>query len=499
MSGGKIVRIVGGKFTQECDTLTYYQDNFTINSGGKIRLTCDGEMIYGKPEVPPAGKYFIRGEWTSDWKGNNKITKAKLDDFVYFHVYTQGLEKGETVTFTLYDDDTECRWIWNLLNRECEDGRDEIPLLYPPVSDNPEEQTYIYYTTQAVDENGKVVLFIELTDSSFMRNLLNNEEDHAVELYFEFTCKEETVRLPEDTDDYLVVKYNPDNNIRIKPAIIHNAYNLPEILTRAGETLLFLASEAETGQFSHFLAVQLRITYHYRIVEEINTVKQKIYLDAIDMESRTAKRLGKYEVTRATNFIPKNSGEIVTTETHTLLKKKQVTDYFNIKDVKTGVLKTAKTVANVLDALDIIKLFRGESRDLSPVIGLFGAPYSALAFASWMIVRGQIEEMDEAIDDTTRVALENYKKKGLEGIKNFKETMGAKLLNFDLLENIYQPILDKVLNGEIKQFIHIRKEKETLENTHPKHELDKLQKYHLLFQYIKESHIYLLEIIILDE
>ncbi|MGM5632103.1 hypothetical protein O2K51_14485 [Apibacter raozihei] len=92
MAGGKIVRIAGGKIIERYGTLTYYQENFTINAGGPIELTTDGEMIYGEPEEPKAaGIYIIRGWWSSDKEGNNKIREAYLGDTVYFQFETRNI------------------------------------------------------------------------------------------------------------------------------------------------------------------------------------------------------------------------------------------------------------------------------------------------------------------------------------------------------------------------------------------------------------------------
>ncbi len=461
MSGGKIVRIVGGKFTQECDTLTYYQDNFTINSGGKIRLTCDGEMIYGKPEVPPAGKYFIRGEWTSDWEGNNKITKANLGDIVYFQVYTQGLEKGETITFTLYDDDAECRWIWDLyakLNKECEDDRDEIPL----VIYNQEEQTYISRTSETVDENGKVVLFIELTDSSFIRNLLDNEEDHVVELYFEFTCKEETVRLPENTDDYLKVGYNPYDNIVISPA--YKGYKFPELFTLSGNRIVIFLSESEP-EGTDVAGAAINIGQTLLDETEVKNLYRKTYQIAVrEVEHgrlatnytdiiKTSKRIYKtrvveyawegteFKVKRAVNFGFKNAfvnnGKLVTTKGINQLEYfaraglKNQALRFSAKFLETGVLDVAALIQNAADGK--ISIF--------PPMDL--------------IIDYTLQEIEEDMEEQFLVDLENAKRKGVEALQRMVSSDQRAITKFYNLEFVSNETLQAILSGKIKDFMKI--------------------------------------------
>lgn len=92
MAGGKIVKIAGKKIIQEYETLTCYNENFTINAGEAIELTTDAEMICGDPEEPKTGgKYIIRGWWSSDRDGLIKIHKACLGDTVFFQIETKNI------------------------------------------------------------------------------------------------------------------------------------------------------------------------------------------------------------------------------------------------------------------------------------------------------------------------------------------------------------------------------------------------------------------------
>lgn len=92
MAGGKIMKIAGKKIIQEYETLTCYNENFTINAGEAIELTTDAEMICGDPEEPKTGgKYIIRGWWSSDRDGLIKIHKACLGDTVFFQIETKNI------------------------------------------------------------------------------------------------------------------------------------------------------------------------------------------------------------------------------------------------------------------------------------------------------------------------------------------------------------------------------------------------------------------------
>ncbi|MCK0205257.1 hypothetical protein [Ornithobacterium rhinotracheale] len=52
MAGGKIIRIVGGKNSIECDNWTVYTDEFNASAGGKSQFTADDGIHFGEPKEP---------------------------------------------------------------------------------------------------------------------------------------------------------------------------------------------------------------------------------------------------------------------------------------------------------------------------------------------------------------------------------------------------------------------------------------------------------------
>lgn len=190
MAGGKITRIVGGTNSIECESWTVYTDEFKAYAGEFSHFTADKGIHIGEPkEQPPAGKHFIKGWWTDD--ENKPITEALFGDTVRFHIEMQDTTTGDEVFLSLYDDDNKVK----PLEEDHED--DEKKLAYtvngqPVISDK-------------VNKN-KVIKQIILKN---FEDLLADEKDGEIELYFKCKYKDKEVSLPDDFGQYLKVKGMP--------------------------------------------------------------------------------------------------------------------------------------------------------------------------------------------------------------------------------------------------------------------------------------------------
>ena len=125
MAGGNITRIVGGKHSIETDEWIVHTDKFTAYAGKGSHFTADGGTFLGNPnEAPSIHKYFKKGWWSSDKEGNEKITKAKIGDTVYFQVeMTENFPEEDClarirniINFQLYEFDGN-NWDWGFIFR----------------------------------------------------------------------------------------------------------------------------------------------------------------------------------------------------------------------------------------------------------------------------------------------------------------------------------------------------------------------------------------------
>lgn len=236
MSGGKIVRIAGGKIITHCENLTYYQNNFTINAGGKIELTTDGEMIYGEPEKPPTGgKYIIKGWWSSDEKGNIQIKEAYPGDIVYFQIETKNIPDYEEKNDA--KDPDLSRLFLRFWDQEAVLGFDNL---------KPDRELKGGPEEAEVKEN-RATAAIQIMDHESIIKMIREEDDNALEVYCTVTYQPKSLidphsgfvfqreDLPTAFGDYLKIRLPelPDLYY-IRP---DQEYQFPELRTQQGNAI----------------------------------------------------------------------------------------------------------------------------------------------------------------------------------------------------------------------------------------------------------------------
>uniref|UniRef100_UPI0039A4649F hypothetical protein n=1 Tax=Ornithobacterium rhinotracheale TaxID=28251 RepID=UPI0039A4649F len=199
MAGGKIIRVVGGKNSIECDNWTVYTDEFNASAGGKSQFTADDGIYFGEPkEPPPAGKYFVKGWWTDE--NNNPIKEAEIGDTVRFHIQTEGIDDGEKINFAVYDWDN-FKWL-----------NDKLTLIE---SDNKEKTNIIIQNNTG---------FVEWTTGEGSLTLIDEMfEGDEIELFVECSYKEETVNLPFMESDYLILS-EKEEIITVLIELPHSTY-----------------------------------------------------------------------------------------------------------------------------------------------------------------------------------------------------------------------------------------------------------------------------------
>lgn len=196
MAGGKITRIVGGKSTTIVEeNFTGYYKNLKMNAGGKNIFTAR-QTHFGTPKEPEKKDgYFVKGWWSSDSEGKEKINEALIGETVYFHVETRGIPDGEKVRMTLWDDDVK------RAEEEKDDtqGSDKIELYPIGTTDHSKDNESKY----GIVHNNKIVRMILLND--YFAKLIE-EEDKAIELFFACSYNGQNIELPLSFEDYLKVR-----------------------------------------------------------------------------------------------------------------------------------------------------------------------------------------------------------------------------------------------------------------------------------------------------
>src|SRR6218665_836812 len=181
MGKGIIIRRAGEGFVSESETYLENFGNITHNSGTKVKYYAEGNHFLDDWEEIPAGKYFVKGWWTND--KDVAITKAYVGDTIRFHLQTKDIPNGEEVLFTIYD--------WDGLKIM----NDKLTLI----------------DKDTLQESNKIKIqnnegYIEWTTRKGTLSLLEEfGEGNELELFVECTYKDETIDLPERTDDYLII------------------------------------------------------------------------------------------------------------------------------------------------------------------------------------------------------------------------------------------------------------------------------------------------------
>jgi len=181
MVKGIIFRRAGQGFFSESETYLENFDNISHNSGTKVIYTADQNHYLDHWEEIPAGNYFVKGWWTDE--KDQPITKAYVGDTVRFHLQTKDIQNGEEVLFTIYD--------WDGLKIM----NDKLTLT----------------NKNTLQELNKIKIqnnlgFIEWKTGKGILNLLEEfGEGNEIELFVECTYKDESIDLPDRTDDYLII------------------------------------------------------------------------------------------------------------------------------------------------------------------------------------------------------------------------------------------------------------------------------------------------------
>ena len=196
MAGGKIIRITGGVDRTITENFTGYYENLTMTAGGENIFTA-GNTILGTPKEPERKTgYFIKGWWSSDSEGKEKIKEALIGETVYFHLETRDIPNGKPVFMSLFDDDVKR----SEEEIDSNKGSDRIELYPIGISERSNETESKYEFVK----NNKIVKKIYLDD--YFSKLISEEKDKCIELFFACSYNNQHIELPLSFKDYLKVR-----------------------------------------------------------------------------------------------------------------------------------------------------------------------------------------------------------------------------------------------------------------------------------------------------
>lgn len=210
MAGGTITRIaLGGSSTLVEENFTGFYDTLAMSAGENNAFKAS-TTNHGKPDQPPAGKFFIKGWWT-DAK-DKPIKEAVIGDTIRFHIQTQNIKDDEKVNFTVYEWDN-LKWMNDKLELTDKDTGKE--------------------STTITIKGGKG--YVEWTTGEASRALLNESlEGNELEMFVECTYKDEQLDLPVNTWDYLIL-YEKEVLITVIVELPHSHYTFGKAAKAAWE------------------------------------------------------------------------------------------------------------------------------------------------------------------------------------------------------------------------------------------------------------------------
>lgn len=474
--GGDAIEWVGGKTTE-------YLGKATYSSRKKLVITADGTKQFGdKPEIYEIkhGDYIVDGYWSRDFEGAEKINEAKIGDKVYFQIQTQNIpvdflpnNSKNKITFGLFNfrkleysmsikffsylkgihlpnsESKEIEYVtWDDINENMQLDEEEKDSIKP-------------YDSVLVTQDRAV---IPLTLSEGLNNYFVNRKN--LQFYFRTTYFTDiNIQLPKIEDDFLKVKFVNGKIIFQKASDIHP---FPMVFdTKTGDP--YYIDAREKVQTSGLYVNKIK---GLLIPENIDMFTKKSYEFAIrrikagelvfnDGSTGKASRFYKYTL----ESIDKNFSEKIKMGMNKGNFKPGVTsrginqlEAFSGKGIAGGAKFIGKVMPLFSAVMDLSNMMIAVGNGEKPPIP-FMPP-----FVTWEVEKicKQIEEFEYEIFfnglNNVLFGKVDYYKKGIKAVDDFIERWN--ILNPHAKYNwkvvhLSQPILEKLLTGEIKKIEHI--------------------------------------------
>jgi hypothetical protein len=416
----------------------------------------------------------------------------------------------------LLEDDSEDKYFWGIFffpHREVKYEAVKLvssePFPENEISEDPYEYKREKVRTKNGSTEGRAVIEFTIKENGLIRQLIENDDNYDVELFFKIRYQEDEEPLPVSYGDYLKVGYNIDDNIVIKPAV--SGYNFPEIFTCSGNRILIFVENhpQQAGENPGMNLGEIGIAIGQEIAGAIDVQKlyDKTYRIAVreleqgklvtsEMEIIRSKRMYKdpivqyardgieFRVKRAVNFGFKNAyvheGKLVTT------KGINQIEYFASAGIKNKLLRfSAKFLeCGVLDLSFLVHdAAEGKISTFPPID---------------MIVDQTIADMDEDLEEQFRVDKENAKRKGAEAMQSFvKNDYRAEKHNYKDSKFVSNETLKAILSGQLKNFM--KTENYDFEQKHPERPKNNYLLIQKTIHPVENKGIYIIESIFISD
>ena len=431
----KLLRGKLQEFELDVQNFTFTAIDKIFETPAVILGTWDKKGLQKKTKIENGINYKINGYWSSDKEGKKKIIEANLGNQVFFHIQTKNIIENTKLIFRLSDND-------GLLKPDT--------LFQTTIIDKETQKNKT--VNKAVDKsviirNNKVIisLFLDENWAPMIKNDFGSQIELQWKVYSNFF--EKTLNAT------LNVGYS-NKHLFLTPAF--EDYSLPEMLTTAGEAIVFSIGDFTSEELKKQLIEnvgQILDNYRYflgarilksgKVVSNIGEVYQrKKAIYTYNIHTNNGKEV---KLVKASNFGFKNKyvndGKLVTTKGISQI------DYFTNVGLKNNVLKAGKELTQIWDIFDLAKVFFSDDFSEIPS-GYLANPVS---FAYALLNEAVIKPTIQGIKDDWNKGLEEdfetiYKPKGLQACKDFTDNRN---INSPLKYlYIYTPTLQKLLKNE---------------------------------------------------
>ncbi|MFB9057734.1 hypothetical protein ACFFU9_13385 [Mariniflexile ostreae] len=427
---GTILKIAGGKYTETAGTILKHakEGSIVFNSADDINYSAGRDITFGEYEAPEiSNKYekIVGFWWSTDKTGKKRIERARLEDTVYFHFKTIGIQEGTKIVFKLkeadffFDDD------------EFEGNKVSL---------------------EGIVKGNRIMLELNLP-SSWEQEVADDIFSN-LELYWEWEYKGE---VNSSRDKQLSV-YFSNRTLYIKtPTPTHN---LPEFISNDGDPMLLveftegfaldqikdkgldMATKRAASNIKQIAFTKLKKGYMVDNYGKVYTGKRLIY-EYKNIYSNSGELFEKMESGK--NFGYNHGNGLRTTRGVSQL------DYFAKNGKRVILLGAVKKTGRALDVFDILR-FGMNDLDTSEPLSLPLGPLSPISDLAGILVQQQKAERDMFLEEDVQQEIDLAKLQGLEATrKAVKKWKYNEEFQWNLMA-VSNETANKLLLGKFKYF-----------------------------------------------
>lgn len=371
---------------------------------------------------------IINGYWSSDKNGMQPITKANLDELVYFNIKTSRKFEGKEIKLKLFEDDGDLR------------KPDEK---FPAISNDKKNLIKREYIKTVKIKNQKATIEISLLN--IWDSILDKDFGFEIELYWVAYQK-----------DFLFLGERLYSTLNVSRSLRYiylntpiDGYSLPELLTSMGETIIFAIGDA--SKVNDLVTEKLDDA---RFFIGCRTLKQgNLVTNSLDIIKREKSRLYQYHIynnegtnvniIKASNFGFKNkyvnNGKVVTTKGISQI------DYFTNNGVLNNTLKLSKEIINIWDFTSLTDIMFKDGFGTIPNPTPVGW---AVDILTQFVIIPHFNEIISELKKAAFVDFEKAKQKGLKACIEYIDK--STLIRKDFLKMKHIAVSTKTLNKLLK-------------------------------------------------